>query len=71
MKPKKRDVSDSSHEWDFAPGEKWEFCLVCGNVRRADRQNARCKGVTRITTREAQALSDDADREMGIESYEK
>lgn len=46
-----RDISDESHEWDFTPDEKTEFCLVCGNVRRADRKNTRCKGPARIALR--------------------
>jgi hypothetical protein len=42
---------DATHQW-WKHGTTWDWCKVCGLVRRADRQNKPCSGVMpKITLR--------------------
>jgi hypothetical protein len=39
------------HEWGFYGALKYECCLYCGMIRRADKKNSPCKGKAEIALR--------------------
>lgn len=40
-----------AHQWVRPTGFKWDFCAVCGFVRRADDKNKPCRGPSRVGPR--------------------
>jgi hypothetical protein len=45
---------DATHQWEpHRNGEKWQYCRICGIIRRADRLNSPCKGPTRMREMES------------------
>lgn len=38
----------SEHDWKYCKGNKWQFCTLCGVIRRSDDKNKPCKGSVKM-----------------------